>query len=169
MFATEGAHTLWSSSQTAAEELEAPILSALLLLNTLGFMCAEQRVEIPPIRQTTVMWKGFGSQVSKQSYRCSFVSGWTPRLSDCSSPRVLRSPVSHLCLRSVSSSLFGHQTQQNSAVWIWVSLPELWGAGQLYWMETEMGNNERRDVRLSKWLEIRSWTHMQHQQPRDME
>ena len=73
MFATEGAHTLWSSSQTAAEELEAPILSALLLLNTLGFMCAEQRVEIPPIRQTTVMWKGFGSQVSKQSYRCSFV------------------------------------------------------------------------------------------------
>ncbi|XP_076128050.1 uncharacterized protein LOC143109277 [Alosa pseudoharengus] len=45
---------MWSSSQTAAEELEASTLSALLLFNTLGVMCAEQREEIQPIRQTSV-------------------------------------------------------------------------------------------------------------------
>ena len=44
---------IYSWSQTASVELEAPTLSAQLLLDTQGFMCAEQREESQPITQSS--------------------------------------------------------------------------------------------------------------------
>ena len=54
---------LYSWSQTASVELEAPTLSAQLLLDTQGFMCAEQREESQPITQSSANLSHSGSQV----------------------------------------------------------------------------------------------------------
>ncbi|KAG7330606.1 hypothetical protein KOW79_006828 [Hemibagrus wyckioides] len=52
---------MWSSSQTAAEDLEANTLSVLLLLITQEFICAEEREENQPFTHSTAIHSHYGS------------------------------------------------------------------------------------------------------------